>query len=73
MGRNAAAGSASTGHCYGQPLDNVLLAGRAAADNCVEAAQVGNAGLDFENSGVSHSRIKDARLHNLSFQTLRAY
>ncbi|EBB6670628.1 bifunctional indole-3-glycerol-phosphate synthase TrpC/phosphoribosylanthranilate isomerase TrpF [Salmonella enterica] len=57
----------------GQPLDNVLLAGGLAADNCVQAAQVGCAGLDF-NSGVeSQPGIKDARLLASVFQTLRAY
>jgi indole-3-glycerol phosphate synthase/phosphoribosylanthranilate isomerase len=35
----------------GQTLDNVLLAGGLGADNCVEAAKTGCAGLDF-NSGV---------------------
>ncbi|EHD2205800.1 bifunctional indole-3-glycerol-phosphate synthase TrpC/phosphoribosylanthranilate isomerase TrpF [Salmonella enterica] len=57
----------------GQPLDDVLLAGGLAADNCVQAAQVGCAGLDF-NSGVeSQPGIKDARLLASVFQTLRAY
>lgn len=57
----------------GQSLDNVLLAGGLAADNCVQAAQVGCAGLDF-NSGVeSQPGIKDARLLASVFQTLRAY
>ncbi|EBR0110918.1 bifunctional indole-3-glycerol-phosphate synthase TrpC/phosphoribosylanthranilate isomerase TrpF [Salmonella enterica subsp. houtenae serovar Houten] len=57
----------------GQPLDNVLLAGGLAADNCVQATQVGCAGLDF-NSGVeSQPGIKDARLLASVFQTLRAY
>ncbi|MEX9163478.1 bifunctional indole-3-glycerol phosphate synthase/phosphoribosylanthranilate isomerase, partial [Salmonella enterica] len=49
------------------------LAGGLAADNCVQAAQVGCAGLDF-NSGVeSQPGIKDARLLASVFQTLRAY
>ncbi|WP_436857889.1 bifunctional indole-3-glycerol-phosphate synthase TrpC/phosphoribosylanthranilate isomerase TrpF [Citrobacter tructae] len=57
----------------GQPLDNVLLAGGLGADNCVQAAQTGCAGLDF-NSGVeSQPGIKDARLLASVFQTLRAY
>ncbi|SUG38425.1 Indole-3-glycerol phosphate synthase / Phosphoribosylanthranilate isomerase [Salmonella enterica subsp. arizonae] len=57
----------------GQPLDNVLLAGGLAADNCVQAAQAGCAGLDF-NSGVeAQPGIKDARLLASVFQTLRAY
>ncbi|KAA5932963.1 MULTISPECIES: bifunctional indole-3-glycerol-phosphate synthase TrpC/phosphoribosylanthranilate isomerase TrpF [Pantoea] len=57
----------------GQTLDNVLLAGGLGADNCVEAAQLGCAGLDF-NSGVeSAPGIKDARKIAAVFQTLRAY
>ncbi|CBG88499.1 bifunctional indole-3-glycerol-phosphate synthase TrpC/phosphoribosylanthranilate isomerase TrpF [Citrobacter rodentium] len=57
----------------GQALDNVLLAGGLGADNCVEAAKTGCAGLDF-NSGVeSQPGIKDARLLASVFQTLRAY
>jgi len=57
----------------GQTLDNVLLAGGLSADNCVEAAQLGCAGLDF-NSGVeSAPGIKDARKIAAVFQTLRAY
>ena len=36
----------------GQSLGNVLLAGGLGADNCVEAAQTGCAGLDF-NSAVA--------------------
>ncbi|HAK48754.1 MAG TPA: phosphoribosylanthranilate isomerase, partial [Salmonella bongori] len=57
----------------GQSLDNVLLAGGLAADNCVQAAQAGCTGLDF-NSGVeSQPGIKDARLLASVFQTLRAY
>ncbi|WP_336222279.1 bifunctional indole-3-glycerol-phosphate synthase TrpC/phosphoribosylanthranilate isomerase TrpF [Citrobacter amalonaticus] len=57
----------------GQTLDNVLLAGGLGADNCVEAAKTGCAGLDF-NSGVeSQPGIKDARLLASVFQTLRAY
>ena len=57
----------------GQQLDNVLLAGGLGADNCVEAAQLGCAGLDF-NSGVeSAPGIKDAGKIAAVFQTLRAY
>lgn len=57
----------------GQTLNNVLLAGGLGADNCVEAAQLGCAGLDF-NSGVeSAPGIKDARKIAAVFQTLRAY
>ena len=57
----------------GQSLDNVLLAGGLGADNCVDAAKAGCAGLDF-NSGVeSQPGIKDARLLASVFQTLRAY
>lgn len=57
----------------GQTLNNVLLAGGLGADNCVEAAQLGCAGLDF-NSGVeSAPGIKDASKIAAVFQTLRAY
>lgn len=57
----------------GQQLDNVLLAGGLGADNCVSAAQLGCAGLDF-NSGVeSAPGIKDAEKIAAVFQTLRAY
>lgn len=57
----------------GQDLSNVLLAGGLSADNCVEAAQLGCAGLDF-NSGVeSEPGIKDAEKITAVFQTLRAY
>ena len=57
----------------GQSLDNVLLAGGLGADNCVDAAKTGCAGLDF-NSGVeSQPGIKDAHLLASVFQTLRAY
>ncbi|QHM71157.1 Tryptophan biosynthesis protein TrpCF [Mixta intestinalis] len=57
----------------GQPLDNVLLAGGLGADNCVSAAQLGCAGLDF-NSGVeSAPGVKDAEKIAAVFQTLRAY
>lgn len=55
------------------PLDNVLLAGGLGADNCVSAAQLGCAGLDF-NSGVERAPgIKDAEKIAAVFQTLRAY
>ncbi|KGT88939.1 indole-3-glycerol phosphate synthase [Erwinia typographi] len=57
----------------GQQLDNVLLAGGLGADNCVEAAQLGCAGLDF-NSGVESSPgIKDASKIASVFNTLKAY
>lgn len=57
----------------GQTLDNVMLAGGLAADNCVEAAQLGCIGLDF-NSGVeSAPGIKDHHKLASVFQTLRAY
>lgn len=57
----------------GQDLRNVLLAGGLGADNCVEAAKSGCAGLDF-NSGVeSQPGIKDADKLSSVFQTLRAY
>lgn len=57
----------------GQDLDNVLLAGGLAADNCVEAAKLGCRGLDF-NSGVeSAPGIKDSIKLAAVFKTLRAY
>jgi len=57
----------------GQKLDNVLLAGGLGADNCVAAAQLGCAGLDF-NSGVeSAPGLKDASKIASVFRTLRAY
>ncbi|MGB7801561.1 bifunctional indole-3-glycerol-phosphate synthase TrpC/phosphoribosylanthranilate isomerase TrpF [Buttiauxella sp.] len=57
----------------GQDLENVILAGGLGADNCVEAAKTGCAGLDF-NSGVeSAPGIKDANKLAAVFQTLRAY
>ncbi len=57
----------------GQDLRNVMLAGGLGADNCVEAAASGCAGLDF-NSGVeSQPGIKDASKLASVFQTLRAY
>ncbi|MNC76052.1 Tryptophan biosynthesis protein TrpCF [Serratia fonticola] len=50
-----------------------MLAGGLSADNCVDAAQLGCAGLDF-NSGVeSQPGIKDAERLAAVFQTLRAY
>lgn len=58
---------------HNQILDNVMLAGGLGADNCVEAAQLGCAGLDF-NSGVeSAPGIKDADKIASVFQTLKAY
>lgn len=57
----------------GQRLGNVLLAGGLGADNCVEAARAGCAGLDF-NSGVEREPgIKDADKLASVFRTLRAY
>ena len=57
----------------GQDLSNVMLAGGLSADNCVDAAKSGCAGLDF-NSGVeSKPGIKDASKLASVFQTLRAY
>ena len=57
----------------GQDLRNVILAGGLGADNCVEAAKSGCAGLDF-NSGVeSQPGIKDPSKLASVFQTLRAY
>lgn len=57
----------------GESLDNVLLAGGLGADNCVEAARLGCAGLDF-NSGVeSAPGIKDASKIASVFHTLKAY
>lgn len=58
---------------HNQILDNVMLAGGTGADNCVEAAQLGCAGTDF-NSGVeSAPGIKDADKIASVFQTLKAY
>jgi indole-3-glycerol phosphate synthase/phosphoribosylanthranilate isomerase len=57
----------------GESLENVLLAGGLGADNCVEAAQLGCAGLDF-NSGVERAPgIKDALKIASVFHTLKAY
>lgn len=57
----------------GEKLDNVFLAGGLGADNCVAAAKLGCAGLDF-NSGVeSEPGIKDANKLAAVFRTLRAY
>lgn len=57
----------------GQSLENVLLAGGLGAENCVQAAQLGCAGLDF-NSGVeSAPGVKDAAKIASVFQTLKAY
>lgn len=56
-----------------QDLSNVLLAGGLGADNSVEAAQLGCAGLDF-NSGVeSTPGIKESSKIVAVFRTLRAY
>jgi len=56
-----------------QDLRDVLLAGGLGADNCVEAARLGCAGLDF-NSGVeSAPGIKDASKIAAVFRTLCAY
>ncbi|QJW55401.1 Tryptophan biosynthesis protein TrpCF [Serratia plymuthica] len=58
---------------HGQNLGNVMLAGGLSADNCVDAAKLGCAGLDF-NSGVeSEPGIKDPARLAAVFQTLRAY
>ncbi|WON78924.1 bifunctional indole-3-glycerol-phosphate synthase TrpC/phosphoribosylanthranilate isomerase TrpF [Serratia sp. UGAL515B_01] len=57
----------------GQTLDNVMLAGGLDADNCMDAAHLGCAGLDF-NSGVeSQPGIKDASRLNKAFEALRTY
>lgn len=57
----------------GQDLSHVMLAGGLNADNCVEAARLGCAGLDF-NSGVEAAPgIKDSRKLAAVFRTLRAY
>ena len=54
-------------------VEAMWLAGGLGADNCVEAAKSGCAGLDF-NSGVeSQPGIKDASKLASVFQTLRAY
>ncbi|WP_226570524.1 bifunctional indole-3-glycerol-phosphate synthase TrpC/phosphoribosylanthranilate isomerase TrpF [Mangrovibacter yixingensis] len=57
----------------GQDLSDVMLAGGLSADNCVEAAKAGCAGLDF-NSGVeSQPGVKDHEKIAAAFRTLRAY
>ncbi|EOC1565449.1 bifunctional indole-3-glycerol-phosphate synthase TrpC/phosphoribosylanthranilate isomerase TrpF [Cronobacter dublinensis] len=57
----------------GQSLSDVMLAGGLGADNCVQAAQLGCAGLDF-NSGVESAPcIKDSDKLAAVFRTLRAY
>ncbi|EOW6671812.1 bifunctional indole-3-glycerol-phosphate synthase TrpC/phosphoribosylanthranilate isomerase TrpF [Cronobacter dublinensis] len=57
----------------GHSLNDVMLAGGLGADNCVQAAQLGCAGLDF-NSGVeSAPGIKDSDKLAAVFRTLRAY
>ena len=54
-------------------LSNVMLAGGLSADNCVDAANAGCVGLDF-NSGVeSAPGVKDTQKITAVFQTLRAY
>ena len=72
-------GAGGTGQCFdwsvlqGEDLSNVMLAGGLDVDNCIEAAKLGGAGLDF-NSGVEiQPGIKDAALLTTVFQTLRAY
>lgn len=57
----------------GATLDNVMLAGGLAEDNCMAAARLGCTGLDF-NSGVESSPgIKDHQKLATVFQILRAY
>lgn len=57
----------------GHNLHNVMLAGGMGPDNCVQAAQFGCAGLDF-NSGIeSQPGIKDARKLKAVFKSLLAY
>ncbi|SPX10436.1 tryptophan synthase [Escherichia coli] len=51
----------------GQSLGNVLLAGGLGADNCVEAAQTGCAGLDFNSAVESQPGIKDRTSFGLGF------
>lgn len=70
-------GQGGTGQCFdwsllkGQDLSNVILAGGLSTNNCVEAAQLGCAGLDF-NSGVeSATGIKDASKIEAVFRILR--
>lgn len=71
-------GSGGSGQCFDwgllkdKTLDNVMLAGGLNADNCMQAAGKGCAGLDF-NSGVeSAPGIKDRARINAVFQILRA-
>lgn len=50
-----------------------MLAGGLNASNCILAAKLGSAGLDF-NSGVETAPgIKDQQKLEAVFQTLRAY
>ena len=72
-------GNGGTGQAFdwnllqGKTLDNVMLAGGLNASNCVMAAKLGSAGLDF-NSGVeSAPGQKDRQKLEAVFQTLRAY
>lgn len=72
-------GNGGTGQAFdwnllqGKTLDNVMLAGGLNASNCVMAAKLGSAGLDF-NSGVeSAPGKKDRQKLEAVFQTLRAY
>ncbi|MDN6109953.1 MAG: bifunctional indole-3-glycerol-phosphate synthase TrpC/phosphoribosylanthranilate isomerase TrpF, partial [Enterobacterales bacterium] len=72
-------GNGGTGESFswnllaGKTLDNVMLAGGLNASNCVLAAKLGSAGLDF-NSGVETAPgIKDQQKLEAVFQTLRAY
>ncbi len=58
---------------HDRDLSDVLLAGGLGVDNCVQAARLGCAGLDF-NSGVeSTPGVKDASKIAAVFRTLRAY
>ncbi|MBT9433246.1 bifunctional indole-3-glycerol-phosphate synthase TrpC/phosphoribosylanthranilate isomerase TrpF [Candidatus Sodalis endolongispinus] len=57
----------------GDTLDDVMLAGGLAADNCVAAARLGCVGLDFNSDVESAPGIKDHHKLATVFQTLRAY
>lgn len=70
-------GAGGTGQCFdwsvleGEDLSNVMLAGGLNTENCIKAANLGSAGLDF-NSGVEiHPGIKAASLLTTVFQALR--